>query len=80
MGGRELKRDSEGGNIRERGKELLEERGFREEVFQNGFSGGKGASAKKRELREGFREGRGGNLRGGGGTSGGVSGVEGAKR
>ena len=43
----QLKRDSEGGKIRERGKEVLEERGFREKRFSKSVLRVKGASARE---------------------------------
>lgn len=43
----QLKRDSEGGKIRERGKEFLEERGFREKRFSKSVLRVKGASARE---------------------------------
>lgn len=62
------------------GKEFLEEGIQREEVFKMG-SQGQGGLGRETELREGFRVGRGAiSEEGRDPESGGVSGVEGAKR
>ena len=62
----ELKRDSEGGKIRERGKEFLEERGFREKRFSKWVLRGKGTSAREGAQRGVQRGTRGQSQRRGG--------------
>lgn len=78
---RELKRDSEGGRIRERGKEFLEERGFKEKRFSKWVLRGKGASAREGAQRGVQRGARGAvSEEGRDPERGGVLGVEGAQR